>query len=274
MTTEKIQNKLKFILMVKIHRQTGLMYLCQTTRSDYISYSGSGVYWKRHLKIHGNNVYTIVLKYCDTKEEIKKWGAHYSEMWKVVDAIDQNGNKIWANLKPEEGQGQSSETAKIINNRPETRAKNSASHKILQNDPIQKEKNSRLVKIALAKPEVKNKQINTAIESWKNEEVRKKRIDSITAAHNRPEVKKKNRDAQLIAQNREEVKKNNSIRNSGRKNARYDHKLYTFSHKDDTIERCTRHDLQIKYGLSSGHMCNLINGKLKSHKGWRLIADE
>lgn len=89
---------IKYTLYKKVHKKTGLQYLGYTTKNPY-DYAGSGKYWKRHIKIHGNDVETIIL--CETydKKEITERGIYYSEMWNVVDSDN------WANLKPESGDG-------------------------------------------------------------------------------------------------------------------------------------------------------------------------
>lgn len=86
-------------LYVKTHNITGLKYLGQTSRSDVEIYSGSGKYWKRHIKKHGNNVSTYIITQCEYLEEIRKWGLLYSNMWNVTESSE------WANLKEEAGQG-------------------------------------------------------------------------------------------------------------------------------------------------------------------------
>lgn len=75
-----------------------------TKRNPY-TYTGSGVYWTRHLKEHGFTFNTNILFESTSKEEIKSQGSYYSKLWNIVDAKDENGKKIWANLKPEEGDG-------------------------------------------------------------------------------------------------------------------------------------------------------------------------
>ena len=92
-------------LMVKTHNTTGLKYLCKTKQKDPHKYKGSGDYWIPHIKKHGYDVTTEILKECSSNEEIKQWGLHYSELWNVVNARDDNGRKLWANLKPESGDG-------------------------------------------------------------------------------------------------------------------------------------------------------------------------
>lgn len=86
-------------LYVKTHNITGLKYLGQTTAKDPHKYPGSGKYWKLHLKKHGPNFSTEILKECTTKQEVQNWGQYYSDLWDVVN------NPLWANLKPEIGDG-------------------------------------------------------------------------------------------------------------------------------------------------------------------------
>ena len=86
-------------LYKKTHRETGLQYLGKTTSADPYSYPGSGVYWTRHLELHGNNVETEILRECQTEEELKEWGKYYSKFWNVVE------DKNWANLIEEAGPG-------------------------------------------------------------------------------------------------------------------------------------------------------------------------
>lgn len=97
-------------LYVKTHNKTGIKYLGQTTAKDPHKYSGSGVYWKLHLKKHGHDYTTEILKECKTKEEVKLFGMYYSNLWNVVESDN------WANLKVEQGDGgrQSEEVRKRI----------------------------------------------------------------------------------------------------------------------------------------------------------------
>ena len=59
-------------LLLKIHNQTGLKYLCKTKTDDYIKYPGSGKYWKWHLKVHGKDISTELLFETEDLEEFKK----------------------------------------------------------------------------------------------------------------------------------------------------------------------------------------------------------
>lgn len=97
-------------LYVKTHNKTGLKYLGQTSAKDPHKYSGSGVYWKLHLKKHGYDYTTEILKECQSKEELKNLGTYYSNLWNVIESEE------WANLKIEQGDGgrQSEEVRKRI----------------------------------------------------------------------------------------------------------------------------------------------------------------
>ena len=57
-----------YYLYVKTHNQTGLKYLGQTQRDPY-KYKGSGLYWKSHLKEHGNNIKTELIAAFDNIED-------------------------------------------------------------------------------------------------------------------------------------------------------------------------------------------------------------
>jgi hypothetical protein len=85
-------------LYLKTHNKTGLKYLGKTIQ-DPIVYRGSGHYWLRHIKVHGYDVTTEILRECSSNEEIKEWGLHYSQLWDIVNS------KEFANLKLEYGNG-------------------------------------------------------------------------------------------------------------------------------------------------------------------------
>ena len=85
-------------LYVKTHSKTGLKYLGKTTKDPY-TYLGSGVYWKAHLKEHGEEHTTEILRECKSNKELNEWGRYYSKLLNVVE------NKEWANRIPETGGG-------------------------------------------------------------------------------------------------------------------------------------------------------------------------
>jgi hypothetical protein len=94
-----------YYLYIKTHNITGLKYLGYTKRKDPYTYQGSGKHWINHINKHGYDVTTEILKECSTKDEIKEWGLYYSKLWNIVEEKDGDGNKTWANLKEECGDG-------------------------------------------------------------------------------------------------------------------------------------------------------------------------
>ena len=48
-----------FYLYLKTHNKTGLKYLGYT-KNDPMKYKGSGKYWSNHIKIHGNDVLSLI----------------------------------------------------------------------------------------------------------------------------------------------------------------------------------------------------------------------
>ena len=79
----------------------GLNYLGITTQNPY-KYKGSGKYWKNHLKAHKidiDDIITNVLFTTNNKEELKKEGTYYSELYDIVKSDK------WANLVIENGEG-------------------------------------------------------------------------------------------------------------------------------------------------------------------------
>lgn len=85
-------------LYVKKHNVTGLKYLGVTKKDPY-KYSGSGIYWNRHLKKHGYNVSTEILLETYDKKELSEIAECYSLLWNIVESEE------WANEVLELGQG-------------------------------------------------------------------------------------------------------------------------------------------------------------------------
>lgn len=86
-------------LMIKKCMNTGLKYLCKTSRHDPYEYKGSGVRWLNHIKKHKSYIITCVIGVYETNEELKEAGLYYSNMFNVVD------DDMWANLTEEKGDG-------------------------------------------------------------------------------------------------------------------------------------------------------------------------
>ncbi len=114
-----------YYLYEKTHNVTGLKYLGYTQRDDYDSYQGSGTYWNLHIKKHGYDVTTELIRACKTKQELEAFGLFCSKVLNVVQSEE------WANLKEECGAGgpyckpKKLETVKRMkeyHNRPEIKA--------------------------------------------------------------------------------------------------------------------------------------------------------
>ncbi len=147
-------------LYIKEHKITKLKYFGKTVRDDPVSYIGSGTYWLNHLKKHGNNVDTIWMTLFTDKDELISFAVKFSQENDILNATDEKGNKIWANLMIETGIGPGAhreETkARIRKNCKgrvvdlETRKKISDRRKLLINND--KRYNYRLSKLGIKNP--------------------------------------------------------------------------------------------------------------------------
>lgn len=93
-----------YYLYVKTHNITGLKYLGQTKRNPH-TYLGSGTTWTTHLRANGNDISTAVLLSTTCVTERNHWGRYYSNLYRITTAMDDYGNRIWANRIPETGGG-------------------------------------------------------------------------------------------------------------------------------------------------------------------------
>lgn len=85
-------------LLEKTHNKTGLKYLCVTKKKDYEKYNGSGLYWRRHCKKHGYDIYTELIHESEEADEA------FNEMClEYSNKIDVVNSKEYANLVPEYG---------------------------------------------------------------------------------------------------------------------------------------------------------------------------
>ena len=85
-------------LYVKTHNQTGLKYFGKTIQ-DPFKYTGSGKYWRRHLKKHGYDVSTEILGAFHDICLCKETAIRFSKENDIVKSSQ------WANLKEEELDG-------------------------------------------------------------------------------------------------------------------------------------------------------------------------
>ena len=157
-------------LYLKTHNVTGLKYLGKTISEDPYSYQGSGKYWKRHIEKHGYDVTTEILLKTNDKNELKKIGLYYSNLWNIVES------KTFANIIEESGDGGAmpwteSSRKKLSKSVKGKKIKNTENMKIAQ------QKNSNLLSLKtkewLSKEENYKKRCEQLRKSWNKEKVSK-----------------------------------------------------------------------------------------------------
>jgi len=79
-------------LYVKTHDVTGLKYFGKTERKDPMKYLGSGKYWLRHLKSHGEDITTEIVASFDDREKASLYAIEFSKTHNIVESEE------WANL--------------------------------------------------------------------------------------------------------------------------------------------------------------------------------
>jgi hypothetical protein len=84
-------------LYIKQHNNTGLKYFGKTTKIDPIKYKGSGLHWKRHLKIHGADITTVWCQLFTDRNAIMEYALQFSISNNIIESVE------WANLKSENG---------------------------------------------------------------------------------------------------------------------------------------------------------------------------
>jgi hypothetical protein len=85
-------------LYIKQHSVTGLKYFGKTTKEDPVSYLGSGIHWKRHIKKHGTeHVKTLWYQSFQDEKSLIDYATKFSKENNIVES------KEWANLKEENG---------------------------------------------------------------------------------------------------------------------------------------------------------------------------
>lgn len=84
-------------LYIKTHNDTGIKYFGKTTKKDPHKYTGSGKYWKRHLKKHGSNYSTEIVATFEDESSCQEFALNFSKKHNIVDSDE------WANLQEENG---------------------------------------------------------------------------------------------------------------------------------------------------------------------------
>lgn len=238
-------DNIKYFLYVKEHVNTGLKYLGMTSKNPF-KYSGSGLHWKRHLKLHGKQHRTEIICECESLKEISEKGLYYSELWNIVDSSE------WANIKPETGAGAPS--GKYHHYSSKSSEYNKTRHPLYG----KKHSDESIEKNRLSNSGKNNSMYNTV---WINDGKINKKIRKEEAVPNGWKI------GRIISYS-DKFGKTNKLND---KNPNYDFTVRTFQHKSGIIEHCTRRELINKYDLRESSVSQLIKGKLKSTNGWKML---
>jgi len=84
-------------LYVKTHNKTGLKYFGKTTKKNPHKYKGSGLYWQRHLKKHGEDFQTEIVAEFQDENSCQEFALNFSKEHDIANSPD------WANLQEENG---------------------------------------------------------------------------------------------------------------------------------------------------------------------------
>lgn len=224
----------------------GVYYFGKTVINDIVSYTGSGKLWKDRIKKYSKEeIKTLWFSdWYTCPEEIQSVALHFSSENQIVES------PIWANLKPENGfDGGAVPGAGAWTKTEEGRKRLSE----IQNDPIRKKKASDRMSgennIA-CRPDVRLK-ISLASKGVPKSEQHKKNMFKPMSD---PEI---------------------SSRRKGSANPVYDHSIYSFIHKNGSVEICTQRELIDKYHLNKGNVTTMINhpDKRPSVSGWSLLPN-
>lgn len=178
-------------LYVKTHNKTRLKYLGKTKKDPY-TYLGSGVDWKSHLKEHGAEHTTEILKECNTNSELSYWGRYYSKLWNVAKSAE------WANRIPETGGG--------ANHPPERKELFRQQQLGRKRSPRTLEHRNNLSKSSKGKSKPRTQEhqqslVNAIKQNWSNNDERREKTASVGRANkgrkHTPEALEKKRQAML-----------------------------------------------------------------------------
>ena len=177
---------MKTFLYIKRHKETGLLYFGKTCKKDPYTYNGSGIFWKKHIKKHGENIETLWVSEFNENDNVEEFAELFSEVNDIVNSSQ------WANLIIENGKdGWISGVKRSI----ETREKMSNSAK--NRSPMAQETRDKLSKAHKGhnrkhSEETKKRLSEANIGKILSEETRKRMSESRTGLKRGPYKKKQN----------------------------------------------------------------------------------
>lgn len=237
----------------------GVKYLCKSTQQDFETYKGSGVRWKRIVKKHGKqNVKTLWVSdwfYCPY--HLQEFALMYSEYNQIVESEE------WANLIPENGLSGHGRRGNL-NKGQKLTSDQAANHK-------------------MKTPRGLNHHFfDDVVYEWTNlktgEVVKMNRQDFIkysgaSAGNIVAHMRGERRCASGWVMTEAKPYRGQKIPDTkGSKSPRYDHTIYSWKNLDSgEVVTMTRFDFAKKYNAHTGHLCEHLQGRKKSCKGWVVV---
>jgi hypothetical protein len=250
-----------YYLYIKTHKTTGLKYLGQTSKSDPYAYSGSGKDWLAHLRKQGVDIYTDILMVCNSKKELNHYGRYYSNFYRVTTAVDDYGNKIWANCIPETGGGSGE------HNKGRKRTEQQKAY-IKQKTPLRYGENH--PGYDNIEYEWRHEKTGEIIKSTRQDFIKNFNVSPGNVCAHINGTKRIVNGWQII--NGKNYRPRLKRDQTGNKSSRYDHTVYCWKNsKTSETVYSTRYDLITKYKLHSGRISHVVSGKQTEHNGWSLI---
>jgi len=144
-------------LYIKQHKITKLKYFGKTTLKSPDEYLGSGKYWKKHIKKHGEKyVETLWYQLFTEKDDLIKYALDFSSKNNIVESEE------WANLKFENGLDGGFDKHTIESNK-----KNSDKAKQRWSSGLYNVEKLRLSRIGFKQPESQKKSVSKALsKNW------------------------------------------------------------------------------------------------------------
>lgn len=245
-TQEMVDSFVPTYLMIKMHRKTGLLYLCKTVSKDFQRYKGSGTLWRNHIKKYGTEfVDTIWFKLFNDIHELVYVSLYLSQQFDIVNARDRNGNKLWANLMFENGIQGFAPGRKMC-------------------------AEQKLYLKSLYTGKTRSDEIKQKI---------KNNMSDCSGIHNGFYGKTHSEDAKVKCGNANRGRDTKSL--SGKENIsrsarlrmfKKDTTIYTFENvKSGVIISCSRHDFMKQYNINQNRVSAIVTGQQKTAAGWRII---
>lgn len=246
-TEDVIKNFKPTYLMIKRHKITGLKYFCKTVRKDFIKYKGSGDYWTAHIKKYGRkDVETIWWELFTDIHELVLYALKFSKDNDIVNARDEQGQKIWANLMYENGL-HGFAPGRIV----------SESQKQMYRD--------------LFTNVPRNKEVRTNISKGMPDQSGEN--NNFYGKTHSTEARKKSGKSNLGKDLKSESGKEAIRRASLLRGFRRDDSVYIFENVTSKIRfQGTRHTFIKHFSIHKNRVSAIITGQQKTAEGWRLIS--